>query len=325
MGFQDRDYYRESNFNSQTTSRKQHSALFYLILINVVAWVLDVASGGAVTRACALKVGSVENPLEWYRFLTYGFCHSLDNNMHILCNMLGLFFLGRYVEDRYGKREFLFFYLFSIVLSGAYWAGTGYLEILMHNNRIPLNFISEYHALLVGASGAVTAVTILFALNFPRVTLYLWGILPIPAFLLGIFIIATDLLGAAGNKTNIAHSVHLAGAAFAFIYFLFKFRFCAIFGYGRPRLRVARENRSSNVWGADDYADKYADDYVDDSYGYATASPSEEELREEEEFRQLQAKVDQLLKKISINGMASLTPAERATLNEASLKYRTRR
>ncbi len=175
----------------------------------------------------------------------------------------------------------------------------------------------KYNASLVGASGAVTAVTILFALNFPRVTLYLWGILPVPAFILGIFIVLMDLSGAAKGGTNIAHSVHLAGAAFAFLYFIFKFRFCSIFGYGRPRLRVTRENSSSNVWDTDDY--------VDDSYGYAPAFPTEKELSEAEEFRKLQAEVDNLLKKISMYGMDSLTQEERTRLHEASLKYRTRR
>ncbi len=118
MGFQDRDYYRESSFNSSPARQEPHSMIFYLILLNVIAWFLDVGSGGKITEYCSLHVWCITNPLEWYRFLTYGFCHSIDSVMHILCNMLGLYFLGRYVEDHYGKREFFFFYIFSVVLSG---------------------------------------------------------------------------------------------------------------------------------------------------------------------------------------------------------------
>ncbi len=319
MGFQDRDYYRESDPYSYSVPRKQpRSIIYYLIMINVIVWILDILSGGKVSEYCALQVWCVGKPLEWYRFLTYGFCHSLHNITHLLFNMLGLYFLGRYVEERYGKREFLFFYLFSIVLSGIYWAGAGYLELLLQQDKLDqMGFVQKYLSTVVGASGAVTAVTILLALNFPRVTLFLWGILPVPAFALGIFIVVADMFGAAKGGTNIAHSVHLAGAAFAFLYFIFKFRFCAIFGHGRPRVRVAPERRAARNWDVDDY--------VDDSYGYAQASPSEEELRKEEEFRKLQAEVDELLKKISMHGMSSLTPEELAKLRDASQKYRTRR
>jgi membrane associated rhomboid family serine protease len=50
--------------------------------------------------------------------LTYGFLHSTEDIAHILINMLVLFMFGREVEARYGKREFLLFYLVGIIAAG---------------------------------------------------------------------------------------------------------------------------------------------------------------------------------------------------------------
>lgn len=319
MGFQDRDYYRDSGY--QTGSyRQEHSALFYIIVINVVVWLLDsILLQGQISQWCCLRVADFPHPTHWYRFLTYGFCHDLSSCWHVLGNMLGLFFLGQAVEALYGKREFLFFYLVSILLGGIYWAGSGYLTAVMHANEFSeLQLYQLLGTPCVGASGGVTAVVILFAINFPRQMLLIWGIIPMPAFAVGILIVVLDLMGTQNASSNIAHSVHLAGAAFAVLYYLTHFRFCSIFGHGRPRIKPYNPPRRRE-YEDDDY------DYEDDSYGYASASPSDADLRRDEEFRKLEAEVEVLLKKISEQGMQSLTPQELARLREASQIYRTRR
>ena len=319
MGFQDRDYYRDSGF--QTGSyRQEHSALFYIIVINVVVWLLDsIFLQGHISQWCCLRAIDFPHPTHWYRFLTYGFCHDLNSVWHVLGNMLGLFFLGQAVEALYGKREFLFFYLVSILLGGIYWAGSGYLTAVMHANELSEpQLLQMLWTPCVGASGGVTAVVILFAINFPRQMLLIWGIIPMPAFAVGILIVVLDLMGTQNSGSNIAHIVHLAGAGFAVLYYLLHFRFCSIFGHGRPRIKPYNPP-PRRAYDDDDY------DYEDDSYGYASASPSEADLRRDEEFRKLEAEVEALLRKISQYGMQSLTPQEQARLREASQIYRTRR
>ncbi len=76
---------------------------------------------------------------------------------HILFNMLQLFFLGREVEARYGTREFYFLYLTMIILGG-----------IVHSL---VNLGQSF--LLVGASGAVCGIVLLFVLNNPFATLVL--------------------------------------------------------------------------------------------------------------------------------------------------------
>ena len=72
-----------------------------------------------------------------------------------------------------------------------------------------------------GASGAIAGVVVLYALNFPRRTLLLFFVIPIPAWLFGVLMVGLDMLGATGRAgtSNVAYSMHLAGAAFAFVYY----------------------------------------------------------------------------------------------------------
>ena len=80
-------------------------------------------------------------------------------------------FLGRSVEERYGKWEFLRFYLVAIVLGGIYWT----IRTWNGGNQG-----------MVGASGGVTAVCMLFVFCFPRVEVLMMGVIPIPAWVLGV-------------------------------------------------------------------------------------------------------------------------------------------
>ena len=89
-------------------------------------------------------------PWEVYTLLTYGFLHAPNNIMHILANMYGLWLFGSSVEARYGSREFLWFYLTSIVVGGLVWT-------------LSENMAGEVGSML-GASAGVVAVMVLFAL-----------------------------------------------------------------------------------------------------------------------------------------------------------------
>ena len=124
--------------------------------------------------------------------------------------MLGLFFFGRDVEIRYGRREYLFYYLSAIVFSSFIWSIS--------------QTLSGTPALVLGASGGVAAVLILFALNYPHRTVLFMFIIPMPMWVLACFMIGMDVMGAVGAATQlrggrIAFTAHLAGAAYAFIYF----------------------------------------------------------------------------------------------------------
>jgi len=300
MGIYDRDYIREpSRYNSPRRSRRGRSfgadwsMVMKIIVINIVLFLANglLGNGKALTELLMLQSDTIFYPWEYWRFLTYGFVHDYTGINHILFNMLGLFFLGPEVERRLGSREFLRFYLATIVFGGVIW---GILNI-------------HTQSACLGASGGVVGVCILFALMFPNRILYMWGILPLPAYAVGALIVIMDIMGALEvgpfGKQRIAFAVHLTGAYFAFIYNSYQWNFGRTLErlYGRflaprpkkPKLKVY--------------------------------NPEEEEKKrpktEEEKFAD---QVDEVLKKYSHVGELGLTEQEREILKKASEAYKNK-
>jgi len=128
MGIYERSYYREENELDLRPNWDQRSAVSTLIIINVVVFVANIfltksfalGNQGLVNEFLMLTEGDFFRPYYWWRTLTYGFCHDAQGSMpmHLIMNMLGLYFLGRSVEERYGRIEFYRIYLISMVLCG---------------------------------------------------------------------------------------------------------------------------------------------------------------------------------------------------------------
>ena len=203
MGIYDRPYYRDGGLPS-VAPWDQRSMVSLLIIANAAVFLANMlftSRSAAIMNALAVDPSLMEQPWQWYRMLSYGFAHAPRDPMHIVFNMVSLYFLGRNVEDRYGRWEFLRFYLTAILLGGIYWTIRTW-----GGNGGPM----------LGASGGVTAVCMLFVFCFPKAELLLFGIIPIPAWLLGVMIVVGNMLGGRGG---VAYDVHLVGAAFAAIYF----------------------------------------------------------------------------------------------------------
>src|SRR5262245_52489730 len=118
MGIYDREYYRREgpSFLGSFTGRGQ--VCKWLIAVNVICFVIQLLTrqaqpidlgGGMVVRVWqswftelfVLDVGDVLNGQVW-RLLTYAFLHSESQLVHILFNMLFLWWFGSDVEDIYG-------------------------------------------------------------------------------------------------------------------------------------------------------------------------------------------------------------------------------
>jgi membrane associated rhomboid family serine protease len=139
------------------------------------------------------------------------FVHDPNSMGHIFFNMLALFIFGSQVERQMGSREFLLYYLLTGILAGVfsffvYWL-TGARGVL-----------------LMGASGAIYAVQLAYAVFFPRSVIYIWGLLPLraPVMVLGFTIVGIVMM-VTGLGGNVAHFTHLAGFAFGWFYFLLRF------------------------------------------------------------------------------------------------------
>lgn len=242
MGLYDRDYFREEE-QPGIRARAPQTMVMTLVLINVAIYLIEVffneqshslpgrPSENRLVGFGSMYVSSLYKPWLWWQTITSGFLHDQDDIWHIIGNMFVLWMFGRDVEGVYGKREFLRFYMTTLVISSVAWA------LWTHQVQPNSGLFRSY-----GASGAVAGVLTLFILHFPRRTLLLFFVIPVPAWLVGVFLVGSDLMGEISrdySKGGIAHSAHLAGVAFALIYFKLGWNFGRILPDRKwvPRIR----------------------------------------------------------------------------------------
>jgi len=298
MGFQDRGYYR-----SPTSGfAPEWSAVNTIIAINVAVWLANFILAGNLLREvfplqislndlCCLRSDLPSHLWKFWTLLTYGFLHDDRSPWHILFNMLTLWFFGRPIEAILGRAEFLRFYCVSIVAAGLIW--------LIGERLAGFGMASR----LVGASGGVMAVLAAFIWYYPRQTVLIYGILPVPAWALGMVYLFSDLQGAGSRASNVAHVAHLAGAAFGILYVWRGWRLDGLADVW-DRFRSGLRKRRLRVFSPDDAEDR--------GFGRDDEPPLEEE-------------VDRILEKIGRSGEASLTEGERETLARASRRFKGRR
>ena len=132
---------------------------------------------------------------EKHRMLTSGFLHA--DQMHLLFNMLTLYFFADTVINRIGQINFILIYFGSLI--------AGSLVALLFHKKEPF-----YSA--VGASGAVTGILYTAILLNPGITLLFYFAIPIPGWLFAIGYLLYSVYGMKKSLGNIGHSAHLGGA-----------------------------------------------------------------------------------------------------------------
>jgi membrane associated rhomboid family serine protease len=283
MGIYDRDYYQEEERGSHFGGVGGRSMVVNLILLNAAIYVADLIFEQRISNALSLRPDLFERPWLAWQLVTYGFVHAPDDITHILFNMFFLWFFGSEVEVVYGKAEFLRIYLSAIVIAGLAWS----LFVLT-----PMG-AAEGGGPLLGASGGIMALMILFVLHFPRRLIHIWGILPVPAWAIGTLYVVGDVFGV-GSDDLVAHTAHLGGVVYGFVYYRT--------GLNLGRLVPRRLSLSSLRW-----------------------RPKLRIHDPDAASSDLEQQVDRILKKISEQGETSLTKRERRTLEEASRRYQRRR
>lgn len=254
-----------------------------LLIANGVVFIITLAFSGLVPYLAFTPSRVFTQP---WTLGTYMFVHA--GALHLLLNMLGLFFFGPVLEERWGGREFLKFYLL---------AGLGAALLALMFPQAPI----------VGASGAVYGVMVAFAMNWPESPIYIYGIFPVKAkWLVGGLVGLSLFFALSGGGGGVAHLAHLGGALTAFLYLKSPFAPQA-WGtvYRSPRvprsqkLAVRRETQEP------------------------APTPTPVTASRARDLHRSLDDVDRILDKISHGGMASLTDEERQLLEEASRKFRS--
>ncbi len=225
----------------------------------------------------ALMLVPVAIPYRPWTIVTYMFLHG--GFMHILFNMIALFFFGPRLEVRLGGRHFLGLYFVSGIVGA-------------------LLSLATPRAAIVGASGAVYGVMLGFAYFWPRDRIYIWGILPVEARLFVGVMTALSLYGGFGSAAGgIAHFAHLGGFVGGFLYLKWLER--------RSPARQFKEKMNAPVRKR--------------SRGDAAAMAHWQRIKREEMHPVNQEELDRVMEKIEASGISSLTPDERAFLERFAL------
>ncbi|CAI9787185.1 unnamed protein product [Fraxinus pennsylvanica] len=152
-----------------------------------------------------------------HTLITSAFSHA--DLGHLMANMIGLYFFGMSIGRAFGPE-----YLLKLYISGAVVGSTFYLVYhafiapSLERKRMPgMVSIDPSKIPGLGASGAVNAIMLLDIFLFPTKTLYFDFFIPVPAILLGIFLIGKDVLRILEGDHRVSGSAHLGGATVAAI------------------------------------------------------------------------------------------------------------
>jgi rhomboid family protein len=179
-----------------------------IILANVGVFVLQYLLGGPY-----LVDGAIRYFLLWplqsgmfepWQVLSYGFLHG--GFTHIFFNMFAVFMFGSDVEQLFGAKRYLIYYLTCVI--GA---------ALMHLIVVTTANLPPYPTL--GASGGVFGLLLAFGMAYPNRTLMLiFPPIPMPAWLFVTLYGVLELyLGVTQTMSGVAHFAHLGGMATGFV------------------------------------------------------------------------------------------------------------
>ena len=178
-----------------------------------------------------------------HQLVTHMFMHA--NFTHLFFNMFALWMFGKTLENVWGGKRFLIYYMFTGLGAAALHLGVSQYEILSLQaqlNSSDLNMILEngnsvlqgnqnysnqimgklnllINTPTVGASGAVFGILLAFGILFPNTLLYIYFAIPIKAKYFVMLYGALELfLGLSNNPAdNVAHFAHLGGMLFGFL------------------------------------------------------------------------------------------------------------
>ena len=142
-----------------------------------------------------------------FQYFTACFLHA--NFMHLLMNMVALYFFGVFLEKKFGRIKFLSLYLVSGVLANILW-----------------HVISSPDLPALGASGAVFGIVAALTMFIPNQKVLAFFIIPAKLWVVVSIILLVELVLAIFPMEwdNMGHLVHLMGALIGSLYYIFFLR-----------------------------------------------------------------------------------------------------
>jgi membrane associated rhomboid family serine protease len=296
-------------------ARPTTSVLTWLICATVAGFILQNvfwkwlggSTGQSFDNLLALSTDGISMGFVW-TLVSYSLLHDMQNLLHILVNLLMLFFFGREILALLGNKRFLWLWFGGVASGGLLWLATNFAHGGSGN------------AHLLGASAGVCALFMFFtALNPNRpITFLLFFVIPVtlkPKWIL-LVLGGLDLMGflfteIPGNQTvgGTAHSAHIGGYALGWLFFRFvHHREWQSPDRAAPSIELPAWLRRRKSRSQEPVYKVNLSDPAETTSGSERTTASREDLR---------AQVDRVLDKINSKGFGALTAAEKKLLDEA--------
>jgi membrane associated rhomboid family serine protease len=292
--------------------QRYNNAHVQLIIINIVAFIVMAVLGvvcsltglesvfAVIHKQFAIPASLSEFLMRPWTMITYAFMHDLNDLLHILFNMLALFWFGRLFVEYLGSDK-----LIAVYVLGA--LGGAVLYLLAYNTIPYFQQQTQTASIqMVGASAAINAIVVAAATLLPDYTFFLLFFGPVKIKYIAAITVFLSFLGTTGINAG-GNIAHLGGAFMGFVYLK---QLQAGVNWGgwittlidwfrnlfkpRPRVKVTYRNEDFKNSG---------------KKSGKTKSPS---ISQDE--------IDAILDKISAGGYESLTQEEKEKLFNASKK-----
>jgi len=176
--------------------------ILFIIITAIISFVAFNNPG--ITEKYKFSVGAILGRKEYIRLLSSGFLHA--DIMHLVFNMMTLYFFGPIVIQTFGNLGFTIVYLGSILLGN-------FLSLYIYQKQ------PWYSA--VGASGGVSGILFASIAMIPDIGIYIFFIpIPIKGYIFGLlyFGYSVYMMMNPRQHDNIGHAAHLGGAFFGLVY-----------------------------------------------------------------------------------------------------------
>jgi membrane associated rhomboid family serine protease len=288
-------------------SPRMTRAVQWFLALNIGVYFLQLTLFGSDAIYSALALDPSRFPGNWWTVLTYMFVHAWL--AHLAFNMFTLWMFGPRLEQVWGTRSFVQFYL---------WCGLG--GGIAH-------LVFAQHSSVIGASGAISGVLVAYALLWPDEEVYLFGVIPMKSRWLVAAMIGTNIIFALSPGSGIDWTAHVGGMAFGWLFL----KFSSLGGLERVRGWVSPlpddQDEMPRAVPRNRPAMRERDRGVDEVVARSNAvvlreSKPLQHVPKQESPKEYAARVNRVLDKISQQGIDSLTRDERKLLEEMSRKLR---
>jgi rhomboid family protein len=282
-------------------------AVQWLLALNLGVYFLQLTLFSPDAVFSTLALDPARFPHSWWTIVTYMFVHAWL--AHLAFNMFTLWMFGPRLEHAWGTRAFVQFYL---------WCGLG---------GAVAHLLFAQHSAVIGASGAISGVLVAYALHWPDDEVYLFGVIPMKSRWLIAAMIAMNIIFALSPSSGIDWTAHVGGMGFGWIFL----KLYSLGGLDRvrgwvssvpdeseempravPRRRSSMRDRGRSI-----------DEVVARSNAVVLRERKPlQHVPKQETPQEYATRVNQVLDKISQQGIGSLSRDERRLLEDMSRKLR---